>query len=451
MTAQLDIEAAVLILAIRSADAREMLLAAAIPEWFTDLRHQYVFDAIRKLHGQGLPVDMAGVKRETALHEPIDASWFEQASFLARGMSRESYQNVHIPALREAYQVRALAVISGDLCERAMAESAGSQELLAWLEGKLQVLRAGESVEASIVREAELMGSTGLQNTEPDAPRSHIQELDDHGLRFKDARNTVIAARPKNGKSSLIRQIAISLSGYGPVALFNLEMGHSGWRESRIPQIAKCDFDTFASGNADDWAYEAVSLYEHFAKERGLYIIEPTSAAMHVSGILATVRKMRRDGVAVRFVIVDQMQQIADWESPRKGERADLQPTRIVKELHMGCKALGVHLIMVHQLARAADSRRDKEPILSDLAEAAIFERIADQVLFVFRPNFDVAAGDDAPPDDFGIIKRISRYGGNFRARLSWDGNSTKFGTWGDPVMTRVYEYRRSQRQPQAL
>jgi replicative DNA helicase len=220
-------------------------------------------------------------------------------------------------------------------------------------------------------------------------------------------------------------------------------MGQSGWRESRIPQITKTDFETFASGKADDWAYDAVLLYERYAKERGLYIIEPSSAAMNVSSILATVRKMRRDGIAVRFVIVDQMQQIADWEAGRRGEGRDQQPTRIVKELQMGCKALGVHLIMVHQLARAADNRRDKEPILTDLAEASVFERIADQILFVFRPNFDVAAGDDAPPDDFGIIKRISRYGGNFRAHVSWDGPNTKFGTWGDPVMALVYEQRR--------
>lgn len=444
MTEQLDIEAAVLIMAVRNVDARELLLTAAIPEWFTDMRHQFVFDAIRKLHAQGLPVDMAAVKQQTALHEPIDASWFEQAMFLARGMNRSSYEHVHLPFLREAYQVRALAVISGDLCERATTGAAGSQELLSWLDGKLQALRVGESVEANIIRESELMGSIGAKDAVAgDEPRSHIVELDSHGLRFKDGRCTVVAARPKNGKSSLVRQFAISLSGYGPVALFNLEMGQSGWRESRIPQIAKVDFETYASGKADDWAYDAVLLYERYARERGLYIIEPSSAAMNVSSILATVRKMRREGIPVRYVIVDQMQQIADWEASRRGEGRDQQPTRIVKELHMGCKALGAHLIMVHQLARAADGRRDKEPILSDLAEAAVFERIADQVLFVFRPNFDIAAGDDAPSDDFGIIKRISRYGGNFRAHVSWDGPCTKFGTWGDPVMAKVYEHRR--------
>jgi replicative DNA helicase len=452
MNEQFEIEAAVLILAVRNAEAREILLASAQPEWFTELRHQHVFDAIRKLHSRGLPVDMAGVKRETALKEPIDTSWFEQASFLARGMNHESYQSVHIPALREAYQVRALAAISGDLCERAMSEAATSQELLSWLDGKLQALRAGESVEVNMTQESALIGSTGARDVaSSEAPRSRIDELDSQGLRFESGRVTTIAARPKNGKTALVGQVAISLSGYGPVALFNLEMGQRGWKERRIPQIAKVDFETYALGKADDWAYEAVSLYEHYAKERGLYIIEPASCAMTASMILAQTRKMRREGIPVQFVVVDQMQQIADWESTRKGEGRDQQPTRIVKELVAGCRALGVHLVMVHQLSRAADNRRDKEPILADLAEAAVFERISDQILFVYRPNFDIAAGDDAPPDDFGIIKRIGRYGGNFRARVSWDGNLTKFGTWGDPVMAQVYEHRRQRRETEAV
>lgn len=450
MNDQGELEAAILLLAMKNAAARDILLAAAQAEWFTDLRHQHVFDAIRRLHGQGLPIDVAAIRKETALHEPIDSAWFERARFLARDMTRDTYEQVHLPALREAYQVRSLAAISGDLCERAMSGSAASQELLAWLDGRLEALRRGEVVDVSIQREAELIASIDSKDAPPSDPAiSGIKELDDFGVRFDPQKNTVLAARPKHGKTSLVDQIAISLSGRDGVALFNLEMGHRGWRERRIPQITRgVNFESYASGKADDAAYTSVALYERFAKERGLYIIEPAGGAISASAVLATVRKMRRDGISLGYVIVDQMQQIADWDSMRRNEGRDMQPTRIIRELTNGCKSLGVHLIMVHQLARSADNRKDREPIMSDLAETAYFERVADQILFVYRPNFD---SDESHMDDHGFIKVVSRYGANGRIRVSWNGDRTQFGTWGDPVMSKVHEYQRLAREAEAV
>jgi replicative DNA helicase len=444
MTEQFELEAAVLLLAMRNPAARDILLAAAQPEWFTDLRHQYVFDAIRRLHGQGLPIDAAVIRKETTLHDPIDSAWFEQAKFLAKDMTRDTYEQVHLPALREAFQVRSLAAISGDLCERAQTGNGTSQELLSWLDGRLEALRKGESVDVRIQRESELIGSIGAKDAPPENPAvSGIKELDDFGVRFDPGKNTVVAARPKHGKSSLIDQIAITLSGRDGVALFNLEMGFYGWRERRIPQITKgVSFENYALGRADEMAYHAVSLYEQFARNRGLYIIEPAGGAISASGILASVRKMRRDGISLGYVIVDQMQQLADWDSTRRNEGRDMQPTRIIRELTNGCKSLGVHLIMVQQLARAADNRKDKEPIMADLAETAYFERVADQMLFVYRPNFDA---DENHMDDHGYVKVVSRYGANGRIRLPWDGSRTQFGAWGDPVMLQVYEALRSQ------
>lgn len=452
MSEQFELEAAMLMLAMKQPAARDMLLAAAHAEWFADLRHQYVFEAIRKLHAQGLPIDAAAIRAETSLHDPIDAAWFDQARFLAKDMTRETFEHVHIPALREAYQVRCLAAISGDLCERAQNGSAGSQELLAWLDGRLEALRRGEAVDVRVSREAALVGSIGAKDAAPENPvLSGIVELDRHGVRFDPAKNTVIAARPKHGKSSLVRQIAITLAGRDGVALFNLEMGWRGWCECRIPQITRgVNFDTYARGAADDYAYESVLLYEQFAKERGLHIIEPAGGMLSASGILATVRKMRREGIALGYVIVDQMQQIADWDTTRRNEGRDMQPTRIIRELTNGCKALGVHLLMVHQLARSADNRKDREPIMSDLAETAYFERVADQLLFVYRPNFD-ANEENGVVDDHGYVKVVSRYGANGRVRMPWDGTRTQFGAWGDPIMTKVYEYQRAQREAEAV
>lgn len=437
MTEQFELEAAMLMLAIRNPEAREMLLGAAHAEWFTDLRHQYVFDAIRRLHNQGLPIDFAAIRKDTSLHEPIDPVWYEQARFASKDMTRATYEQVHLPALREAYQVRALAAISGDLCERAQGETATSQELLAWLDGRLEALRKGEAATVEVVREAELIGSIGAKDAPPKNPRlSGIKELDDFGIRFDPEKNTVIAARPKHGKTSLVDQIAISLAQYDGVALFNLEMGWNGWRERRIPQITKgATFEAYAGGKADDYSYHAVSLYERFARERGLYILQPNGAAVSAGNILSTVRKMRRDGISIGTVIVDQVQQIADWDSTRRGEGRDQQPTRIIRELTNGCKDLGPHLIMVQQLGRAADNRKDKEPIMSDLAETAYFERVADQILFVYRPNFD-----DDEHDDHGFVRCIARYGPKGHIRVPWDGTRTQFGTWGDPIMCQVYD-----------
>src|SRR5690606_38165555 len=110
-----------------------------------------------------------------------------------------------------------------------------------------------------------------------------------------------------------------------------------------------------------------------------------------------------------------------------------------VSEMSRGVKALArelnVPVICLSQLNRAAESREDRRPRMSDLRESGSIEQDADMVLMLHREDYYEQHKEDYVPTNIAeLIIAKQRNGPTGTARMTWVGSSTKFKNYS-PAM----------------
>jgi replicative DNA helicase len=441
-----DTERAVLAAALRDEDVRTTLVASATADWFQAIPHRALFGALRSLVAQNAPIDAASILRTANLGRnsisdgPFEATWLDESWRLATAVTAESLEKSHLPELRQAYQTRALQALSGALLERS--EHASPSTVSVWLQERVEVIMASHDARP-IQNDAEILGL--MRNVESDdafGPRTGIGELDATGFRLTPRRVTIVAGRPGHGKSVVGRQIAISAADQGvSAAVFALEEGVDGWRECRIAMLTGETYTAMATRKASLRSVEIFGQFYHAAFDRPIYVVDSVPS-LTAFDIVAEMRRLKRHDPRLGVVVIDQMESIAGWEGAEKYQARDAMPKRILDEIVRGAKALDLHPVLLHQLNRDLEKGgRKREPVMSDLADTAKFEKIADNVLFVYRPNYDpVESGDQEPqPDDNAVLKfGKRRRGPKTRHLCSWNGPRMIVGNWRDPIVTEI-------------
>lgn len=223
---------------------------------------------------------------------------------------------------------------------------------------------------------------------------------------FQPESFTVAAGRPGMGKSIFGTSI-LAIAGavrdadgnpvYDPTS-FSLEMSQS---ENAARLIAEQDFkDCLLTGNKP-MHYSAIlkgkltnEQFERFVligqglRELGIDIFDESRMTMHKIASLARARAQL--STRKPLIVIDHLQIV------RGGERYAGNRIDELTEITGSCKALAKRLscpvIALSQLSRAVESRDDKRPVLADLRESGSIEQDADQVIFLYRPEYYLRA-----------------------------------------------------------
>jgi replicative DNA helicase len=212
---------------------------------------------------------------------------------------------------------------------------------------------------------------------------------------------TLIAARPSMGKTALAMQIAENLARQlqsdndpGCVAVFSAEM--SGWSlyHRMAGALAGVNIHKLRSGKGTPAEFAAFEDSMDRLRTLPVWIDDntgPTTAQM-----LEQLSRLNED-IPVRMMMFDFVELGGD-----RAQKEDLRISAITHNLKGIAKTLEIPVIALSQLNRDVENRANKMPTLSDLRYSGMLEQLADNVIFIMRPEYYVERAQtvDVPAED---------------------------------------------------
>jgi replicative DNA helicase len=241
----------------------------------------------------------------------------------------------------------------------------------------------------------------------------------------------VIAARPGMGKSAMMLNMvehALIKPGvdgsYGsgvPVFIASLEMSHDQNAQRLISQLARIDGAKIRTGKLEDQDWPRVTSATGVLCHTKLWIDEAGEPT------IAEIRRRARELVhkeGVRLVFTDYLQRVKPING--KAQRYE-QVGEIARNLKAMAKELKIPVVALAQLGRAADKERPK---LADLRESGDIESEADVILSIWHDTINEESQDDGIRE---VEALKNRHGPEFRIRLTWLGQFTRFENYLSP------------------
>lgn len=354
--------------------------------------HRLIYRAITALIGRGSPVDAVTM-----------GDWFE-ANGLAEMIGGPGYlyelndataSSANIVAYAEIVveksRLRSAIDAGTKLTEAAWGRGADSQQIIA------NSMQALSQMQASKLRGGLEHASIGMNRLLARMMERHNQgpsmlglpwpwkELNDVTKGLRDGALYVIGARPNMGKSVFSLQTAVDLAlANQRVAYFSVEMTTDECMSRAVACVGRIPHEFIedpaqADINADFW-WSRVGHVSELIMNAPLLIDD--TPAINIDQLMARARRMHMQA-PLRLVVVDHMHDMS------------LDPSREVRHeygrIAQGAKTLAKEfkcpVILLAQLNRAAATRNDKHPTVTDLRESGEIEQKADVILFLHRED----------------------------------------------------------------
>ena len=141
--------------------------------------------------------------------------------------------------------------------------------------------------------------------------------------------------------------------------------------------------------------------------------------------VLDKCRRLKREK-GLDIIVIDYLQLMSS-SSKSKDDNRQQEISQITRFLKIAAKELNVPIILLSQLSRAIEQRKDHKPMLSDLRESGAIEQDADMVLFIDNPD---KYNDIVNPNEPGICELVvakHRNGELANIKMRWIGELTTF------------------------
>ncbi len=228
----------------------------------------------------------------------------------------------------------------------------------------------------------------------------------------------ILAARPSQGKTALVGQIAEHVAKNNSVVFFSLEMSR------RQLGARMLQYHTSRVGKSQAIAH----LY-------ALNMHIDDKPAITISHIRSQCRKIKRKQ-GLDLVVVDYLQLMQG-----KGNNREQEIGEISRGLKAIAKEFDIPVIALSQLSRRCEERLDKRPMMSDLRDSGQIEQDADLILFIYR---DETYNPESDLKGLGeVIVRKNRNGSTGDITLQFDGPKTRFSDYNGERILRVVPTKR--------
>lgn len=405
-------------------------------KFFYVATHRVIYSAMLDLFNTGKSVDfvtlLETLKRDRQFDDATGKTYLMD---LAENCPSVSNAAEYAKIVREKYDVRRLINASRDIIDEASAGENEPKVLIDSAEQKIFDIRRDntqglEVLSKVVLREFDRLDA--LNRNADDLLRpipSGIGDLDRviTGLNRSDL--ILLAARPGMGKTSFALNIAryASLTAKKTVAFFSLEMTKEQLASRLISTEALVQGTKLRTGKLSDEEWVRIVSAGDVLSKCEFYLDD--TPGITVAEIKSKLRRLKN----IDLVVIDYLQLMT---SGRRIDNRVQEVSEITRNLKILAKEINVPVICLSQLNRAAESRQDHRPMLSDLRESGSIEQDADIILFLYREGYYAKSGeseDDAPAgpatdENSGeCIVAKNRHGETTTVKLHWQGEFMRF------------------------
>lgn len=388
--------------------------------------HQQLFAAMGQLYARGEPIDFITLKEEIQKRKVLDAvGGPAYIASLVDGMPAAVNVEYYARIVRELATKRQVISLANQMLTEAYERGAAPTALVEMAErGLLDIsLQAvpGDLVPASAMVQRIYPVIEALHETRRPVTglSTGYAEVDRYTRGLQPGNLIILAGRTSQGKSTLASQIALHVSRTGPVAYFSIEMSEQEQTFRALATLAGIDGHQLQCGQLSMLDQQLVGEALGEFSNRQFYLDE--SGGLTALQLRSRARRLKAK-VGLALIVVDYLQLLKHPKAESR-EQQVAASSRLLKEI---AKELGVPVLALCQLSRAADTRQGQRPQLSDLRESGSLEQDADVVFLIYRP----------PPKDQGVVTEIpatelilakQRNGPTASIDLRWIGEQYRF------------------------
>jgi replicative DNA helicase len=399
------------------------------PKYFTAYDNQTIFRACQELYHENIPVDTLSVDHRIKSYTLAIKISGEEISKKTNYIASGANVRYHSFIVLEWYLRRVLEQYSRVLNQRSLDTTYEMFESIETLYEKykeiLEIIDAlksqsNQSVIADIKKN--LHSPVTLVSI-----KSFYNNLAKYFNYFKKEL-TIIAARPGMGKTSftLMELYRIAVRDKKPIAFISLEMSKEQLIIKICCALAKIQFQKYRDNKCSNEEKAAIDKeLDNFSPH---FIIEDpdemTSTDLRMKLIYLVIK------YKIVMVAIDYLQLL---KSDSKFGTRDEEIGVITKTIKGLTRQLNIPIILLCQLSREVEKRNvsNYKPKLSDLRESGNIEQDADNVLFIYRPEYYGLTSDDKGNSLLNLAEIIiakHRNGApNKKAKLKFIGEYTDF------------------------
>ena len=355
------------------------------PYMFSSLSHTRLFDLVMNLVSNGAipdrPLIEVKIEESKQLGAEIDLSFFQ--TILEEQYASENLDE-YCTIISNAYKTRELIAIASTVPHR-LQDATMVDDIL--LDVKLDLDRIddisggkGTLSMSDLAPSALKIMEDRIANPNYIAKTTGFYGLDLLTGGYQPGMIWVYAARPSVGKTAKMLNSALRGAEDGVACLIcELEMDEQALIDRLAATHCGIDLTRLRLGNISDGEFEKYK--EAIAHFETLPIYFDTTPGMDINYVKATTKKYNKlYGIEVLYV--DYLQLMV-----ARNENQTMELGRVMAELKILSRKLGIQSVVLSQLNRKLEERDDKRPMLADLRQSGNIEEDADLVGFLYRPD----------------------------------------------------------------
>lgn len=358
------------------------------PDFFYKDAHQQIYSAMLTLFEKHEPIDFVTVSAQLkTMGKYKDVGGTSYLTQLTNAVPTAANIDTYGKIITEHYVRRRLIDSSSKITESAFEEREEGKVILDRAESEILSISQSRAthdfiaVKDALAESFDRLDELHKRGTNLRGVPTGFSDLDNKLAGMQDSNLLILAARPGQGKTAFVLNIAqyISVNLKQTVGIFSLEMSKEELVDRLLVSQADVDAWKLKTGRLADDDFTRLSEAMGELAEAPLFIDD--TPGINIFEMRTKARRLKV-GHNLSLLIVDYLQLM---DPGRRYDNRVQEVSIVSQSLKNLARELKIPVLAVSQLSRAVEHRGEKKPQLADLRESGAIEQDADVVMFLYR------------------------------------------------------------------